>query len=330
LKSKNMFKKLLLLAITSTCSMLAASLTFEPELLNMGNLRSGATVTQFVTLHNPSAATVRLLTTKTDCGCTIANPSVRSLGAGDSTQLAVTFDSQKMKGEIFRKVRVTSSIGTFTLPVRAYVNPFGAWQAEAATINFPPSLTEERQELYWSFHHTITKEHPSPRLDSAWSSAKWLKVTVMPTKTPGRYGLKLVRLPGAPAGQSQTVVSLKTNTSDTVFTLPVSALIRGQVVVSPNPITFGTGVINQPRLKRVTVEGWAGLNPPVLKVPQGTATYEGFKDGKLEYLITVTPIKQGLANLSLVVYPPHTELSAPELPTETPALSSVPIIIRGL
>jgi hypothetical protein len=330
-----MFKKIILIflsfvAFLSLIQGQDTGLVFQPAALDLGTIKPRGALTRTVLLHNKGTTSIQLLSTKTDCGCTVASPAVSTLGAGDSTTLEVKFDSQGMTGQIFREVRVITDRGTISLPIKVYVNPFGGWRADSSSVTFPSSKSESKQDATLSFVHAVEEGQPSPRIDAAWSPAPWLEVIVLPAKTPGRYTLKLTRLPNAPAGTLQTVVNLKVNTSGETLALPVIAQVKGLVTVYPNPITMGTGIVGQPRHKQVTLEGWAGVDPPLLFVPQGTIKFHGIKDGRLVYLLTVIPEAAGILQLSMQVCPPDTQLVDGLIPSTTAVIADVPVIIRAL
>lgn len=116
-----MIRRLIFLCFVLTAGILilagcggTPAISVEPTQLDLGNIASTAPVSGTLQLTNTGSGILRIGDLRTSCGCTSAVVAEKTLGAGASTDLTITFDPLThpgLVGPVMRFVYVASNGG---------------------------------------------------------------------------------------------------------------------------------------------------------------------------------------------------------------------------
>ena len=127
---------------------------------DFGNITQGQVVTHSFIISNNGGELLKLSNVKASCGCTVANPEKNELKPGESTNIAVTFNSKGRKGPQVKTVNVTTNDPekqnlTLTIKCNIIVEESQVNQ-NGAKIFFPETqhnfgIVNEGQKVSYSF-----------------------------------------------------------------------------------------------------------------------------------------------------------------------------------
>ena len=96
-----------------TCAASKPTIRILPDTtLDLGTIVQGQKGFGTVRIKNAGNDTLRIKRVKASCGCTAALVKEHDLAPSDSTELSITFDSGKMKGEVEKEITITSNDST--------------------------------------------------------------------------------------------------------------------------------------------------------------------------------------------------------------------------
>jgi hypothetical protein len=103
----------MLLAFAAMCATAQPKLEItEGRTFDLGTISRGAVVTHNLTLKNSGSETLKLGPIEASCGCTGAIASSESLKPGETTTLAITFNSRNFTGQVHKTVTVRTTPST--------------------------------------------------------------------------------------------------------------------------------------------------------------------------------------------------------------------------
>ena len=302
-----------IITLVLTTSIRAAELT--PGLIDFGVQPQHAVLRREVILRNDSPQPLEILNIQTDCGCTVATPSVTRLSPSEQAVLQIELKTLEVRGDLRRQVVVTTNQGRHVIPVRALVNPFAGWTVEPQTIAFPPGEPDGLQEII------VSIKHASARVSSVWSPFNWLTVDFDASTS----SLRVARKAGATAGALSGFVKVRTSDPTlTEFSIPAFASVRSGLQVNPSPLMLGTTRQGQPKTLRFTLAGWSEPEAPQIVVPNGTVVLQSTEGGQRVYDVTLAARDRGLVTADLYIF------TANSNPGKDAPLMSVPVVLRVL
>lgn len=108
-----MIKKAVILYLLYTVSvfpqLLAPKVGIQQLQHDFGNINQGDVVAHTFIISNNGGDILKILDVKASCGCTAANPDKKELKPGESTNIAVSFNSKGRKGPQTKTVTVTTN-----------------------------------------------------------------------------------------------------------------------------------------------------------------------------------------------------------------------------
>jgi hypothetical protein len=221
---------------------------------DFGTVPRGAQLLFRFPWHNTEKHRVELIDTRVSCGCATATANPHVLEPGQSGTIDVAVDGRRFLGPktIFVQLLVSPGPLATTLQVSAnsradiVYNPGGIQFGVVAEGATPTQAVEIEYAgaLDW---HIEGLSQPPTHLDA--------KIDSM-YRRPGQVGYRITITlhPDAPVGDLKQSVLLKTNDpANPVIPVLVEATIRAPVVVTPNPVHFGTARVGQTVTRKVTI-----------------------------------------------------------------------------
>ena len=130
----------------------------EPMEIDLGTVNAGSSFERFLTLTNVGDGTLVLEDVKTSCGCTAASvDGIVELGAGESEQIRVTFNSKNFEGPVTKKVTITTNASNKTTQVvlKADVYKPVRWEPKYVTLNKVSAKEPNEQMLKLQFDQSL-------------------------------------------------------------------------------------------------------------------------------------------------------------------------------
>lgn len=218
----------------------AQSIKLEPSAIDLGNMKQFETRTVKVKVTNVGAGLLVIEDVHADCGCTVPELKVKSLKAGESTDLVVNFDSKQFNGQVHKLVKITSNDPDrrlVELPLTVNVKAFLIVDPAAERVGFSQSLLGEVA--------TRTVTFTAPDLELRLQAAKTekglfdVKVINGVDGDPHKAQLEVTRPARLKPGQHQDVVRVTTNVSERpTVDIEMRATISAEVSASPDIVNF--------------------------------------------------------------------------------------------
>lgn len=221
---------------------------------DFGTVPHGAQLLHRFVWRNPTTARLEITDLRVSCGCVTATPNPRVLEPGQQGTLDVAIDCRRFVGEKTVTVQLLLSPGSrgVTLLVHALSRQDVVYNPGSFQFGVVAEGTTAEQ--------TVDVEYAGSqpwKVEAVTSESNHLeaRVTEIYRRT-GQVGYRVhCQLKGsAPAGDFKSTLNLRTNDPVTpVLPIGVEALIRAAVVVTPNPVSFGTVRVGQKTQRRCTV-----------------------------------------------------------------------------
>ncbi len=210
---------------------------------DFGSVKQGATVTQTFSVFNKGNAPLKILDVQADCGCTVAEPESREIGAGSSANINVVFDTTGFRGYKVKTVRIYTNDPqdnalVFSLkgniqrdveldPARVYFGTIRRGQPETIEVKFNKYSTEET------------------KITDILGRSESIEIE----RTDTGFLVKLKDT--VPLGIFRDRIVVKTTSKETpIIHLPVFARVNGDIVAQPSDVSFG--LIEGPLVKEVS------------------------------------------------------------------------------
>ena len=255
---------------------------------DFGSVFQGERVKHIFRIDNGGPGRLTIGAVQTSCGCTVAQPTKRQVAAGDSSDIAATFDTSADRGPSQRVITVHTNDPAheaiaFTIKgdvkVKVDANP-----SPVVFEKVKHGTEASRQVLV-----TDMLDDKNFKITSITNANHDLKVTQQP-RTDGKPGAALILtlLKSAPAASFTDIINVSSSVAP--LRIPVYANVIGDVSVAPPQVSFGivkhrAGAVQFARLTNagdhsIHLLGVTSNNPKV------NATVEPLKPGR-EYKLTL-------------------------------------------
>ncbi|HVN64704.1 MAG TPA: DUF1573 domain-containing protein, partial [Candidatus Binataceae bacterium] len=269
-----------------------APLAVVPEpLFNFGTALEGTMVRHTFKVENTGKGYLDIRGVKTSCGCTAAKPTKTHLAPGESSEIAVGFDTRFESGHQERVI--TASTNDPKNP-EIKMTMQGTIKPQVAAV--PKDVDFGSVKKGTGAEKTVMLEDLMPEKEKfkagpATNSNHSIKATLEP-RTDGKPGevLHVALLPSMPIGPFDDTIKIVNNRMP--LQVDVFGAVKGDLTVSPQQVSFGIVSPGQGavRILRLTNSS-ASRAIRVLNITSDnvlvTATAEPVEDGK-QYKITVT------------------------------------------
>jgi hypothetical protein len=210
---------------------------------DFGPVPRGAKVRHAFAFTNRLAEPITVLDVRASCGCTTGAASTRVVAPGQSAVVEAEMDTRNFVGRKATVLYVSFATSggresevrlgvSSTILSDVVLNP-GSIDFGLVTRGETPTLSLTIDRL----------DAPGWRVQRMVSACKAIDATLTETARDGRsvsYLLKVSMLPQAVAGAVRDEIRLMTNDAETpVFSVPVTATIRGDLTASPAVLSLG-------------------------------------------------------------------------------------------
>jgi hypothetical protein len=247
------------LALVSTTAVTtfvqAQTISVTPARIDFGVLKPHETRKQDVVIKNTGNGVLKIREVEVTCGCTVAELAKKELGPGESTTLAINFDSKEFRGPQVKHVNVFSNDplnGAYELVITADVKVPLNWDSEQRSISFEATRAGKTCTKAWSFW---TEDVPVLQLKVE-SKPKWVDVAIVngfggnKQKSQVTFTLRADTEPGRHRGD----VTLSTNIpGEPTFTAETSAIVTLDLQLGSDRVAFNYVQPGQPLINRVRV-----------------------------------------------------------------------------
>ncbi len=235
-----LFSASLLAALLIAGAAAAQSIKLEPTFMDLGRMKQMDQKTFTVKITNVGAGLLNISDVHADCGCTVPELKVKSLKAGESTDMTIHFDTKNFAGEVHKNVNISSNDPDrpkIEFPITVFVKAILAVNPAAERIGFPKALFGEAAT------RDVTFTAPEQVLKiEAGASQKGLfgvKVTNNADGDPHKSVLTVTRPAKLEPGQHQDVVRVTTNVPERPSVdIDVRAWIAMELSATPDVVNF--------------------------------------------------------------------------------------------
>jgi hypothetical protein len=218
----------------------AQSIKLDPTAIDLGTMKQMDTRTVKVKVTNMGAGLLVIEDVHADCGCTVPELKVKSLKAGESTDLVVNFDSKQFNGQVHKTVKITSNDPdrrTVDLPLTANVKAVLIVDPVSERVGFPSSLKGEVASRTVTF--TAPEVNLKLQADKTQKGLFDIKITNGADGDPHKSVLEVIRPARMGSGQHQDVVRLATNIPERpTIDIEMRAIIAAALSASPDVVNF--------------------------------------------------------------------------------------------
>ena len=203
-----------LLLLGTTCALAATpTMSVSPGALEFGQMDQNMAKTITLTISNLGDGPLVLGEVEVSCGCTAADPVKNRLEPGESTELNVTFNSERFSGETLKYLTISSNDpfnSSLEIPVHAIVRPVMTIKPKKQAYSFAVTAGETAERI---ITFTAVDEPELVMTHRSRFNGSNLDVEVLPSETgdPKEKRVRVRLKPDAPVGLVREAVILETN-----------------------------------------------------------------------------------------------------------------------
>lgn len=306
--------------LTGGFSAAPPSVKVKESLYNFGTVFQGALVKHTFRIENAGPGVLSILGTQTSCGCTVAQPTLKQVPAGEGSDITAVFDTGSDRGPAQRIITVTTNDPQHK-QVELTLKGDVRVKVDANPVPVVFDHVKHGTEVTKQVLITDTLGDKNFKITSITHASPDLKVDQLP-RSDGKPGaiLKLTLLKSAPAAAFSDVVKVASNVAQ--VNIPVTGDILGDLNVNPAQVSFGivkphAGAIRFARLtnagnRPVKVLGVASNNHSVMAAVEPIQPGKEFKltlelrpnspDGTLRGVVAITTDDPGQPTVQLPFY----------------------------
>jgi hypothetical protein len=229
-------------------------LVVDPEEFDLGVLKQNETRDFSVTITNAGDQPLVIEDIESTCGCTVPELAVTELAPGQSTAMAIHFNSKTFQGKQTKYVHVFSNDphrSAVDLIITADIQVPLRMTPAKAMIGFRTLQVGETQTLTYTFtSEDVDELEMEPR---SWPR-DWLDVAVKPGRSPHTTLVDFTIRADAPPGRHREQIKLSTNVPDApLVTLQADVKVISDLVVNPEKVNLRVLRPEQPLKTHVRV-----------------------------------------------------------------------------
>lgn len=263
------------------------SLSVEKEKHDFGTIDDSQSQTTSFKFKNTGTGPLTISDVHGSCGCTVPKLAKTTYAPGESGEFTVTFNPHGKKGPQNQTVTITSNDpqrATRQVTISANVSPMVSVDPQVLQLGQVPKGQGKKQSV------AVTGRYPNFAATSITvSDPKALSAKVVETKAnktaDGQDAftsvVEIELLPGAPVGQVQQTLTIRTTKEDRVMNVTVLGEVMGEINVQPPRIALGALTLGQDISTTVKLTHREGKDFKIVKVEEVPA--QGDK------VLTITP-----------------------------------------
>jgi hypothetical protein len=234
---------LTILAAAAALPMVAAAQVIEvtPQVHDFGRMKQQESKTVVLSVKNQGAGRLVIEKVEPDCGCTVAEMTVKELAPGESTDLTIEFNSKKFAGKVVKNVQIFSNDPRnpvvdvmFTADVHAplLIDPV------SQKLGFEIALQGKTEQKFVTFTAT---EIPELKISVAGTRKDVFDVKVVNgfSGDPRKAALQVTLPKDMPVGKHRDNVRVMTNVPDMeTVDIELSTWINSPLAATPEEVNF--------------------------------------------------------------------------------------------
>ena len=218
----------------------AQSIKLEPNAIDLGTMNQMEARSVKIKVTNVGAGLLVIEDVHADCGCTVPELKVKSLAAGESTDMMVHFDSKQFSGPQHKLIKITSNDPDrrlVELPLTVDVKAVLVVDPPSERIGFARALAGAVETKTVTF--TAAELNLRLQADKSQKGLFDVKVTNGVGGDPHKSTVDITRPARMPAGQQQDVVRVVTNVPERpTVDIDVRAWVAMELSASPDVVNF--------------------------------------------------------------------------------------------
>lgn len=245
------------LALIATAATLAQAQTISvtPARIDFGVLKPHEVRQQDVVIKNTGKGVLQIHEVEVTCGCTVAELAKKELGPGESTTLAINFDTKEFRGPQTKHVNIFSNDpvnGAYDFIIQADVKVPLYWDSELRTIGFEITRAGKTNTKVWNFW---TEDVPALEM-KVQSKPEWVDIAIVngvegnKKKSRATFTLRA----DTPPGRHRGTIVLTTNIpGEPTFTAETATVVTQDLLLGSDRVAFNYVQPGQPLLTRIRV-----------------------------------------------------------------------------
>jgi hypothetical protein len=233
----------------------AQTISVTPARIDFGAMKPHEVKNKDVVIKNTGNSVLKIHEVEVTCGCTVAELEKKELGPGESTTLAVNFDSKEFRGQQTKHVNIFSNDpvnGAYDFIIEANVKVPLYWDSELRTIGFEVTRVGKTCTKVWNFW---TEDVPALQMKID-SKPEWVDIVIVngfggdKQKTQVSFTLRA----DTPPGRHRGTINLSTNVpGEPAFTAETATIVTQDLLLGTDRVAFNYVQPGQPLLHRVRV-----------------------------------------------------------------------------
>ncbi|RIL09460.1 MAG: hypothetical protein DCC75_06475 [Proteobacteria bacterium] len=267
-------------------------LSVAESVFDFGTVTQGTKVKHDFVVKNSGDADLIIQRVVAACGCTAVSASNEPIAAGKDTVIHVEFDTGGFSGEKLKTVRVFSNDSENPSQLLTLKGTIEAdLTVEPRSVFFEELLKNAAEQERTQIVELRTRRGSKAKIDTVKSFSKYVAVKELEGGETYRK-LAVTIDPSAPVGElrDRLIVGLSSSRENSV-NIPVFAVIKGQLALRPNQLSFGVIEGSKKLTRTANLEVLGKNTVGILKVktndPAVSAIYKQVQAGR-KYVLEVT------------------------------------------
>ncbi len=233
----------------------AQTISVTPARIDFGALKTHEVRQQDVVIKNTGRDLLKIHEVEVTCGCTVAELTKKELAPGESTTLAINFDSKEFRGPLTKHVNIFSNDpvnGAFDLVILADVKVPLYWDSQWRTVGFETTRFGTTCTKVWNFW---TEDVPALQMGVV-TKPDWVDIAIVngvggnKQKSQVTFTLRADTKPGRHRGP----ITLSTNIPDEpTFLTETATIVVQDLLLGTDRVAFNYVQPAQTLLHRVRV-----------------------------------------------------------------------------
>jgi hypothetical protein len=233
----------------------AQTISVTPAQIEFGTLKPHEVKKTDVVIKNTGKDVLKIHDVEVTCGCTVAELTKKELNPGESTILAVNFDSKEFRGPQTKHITIFSNdpvYASYDLVLTANIKVPLYWDSDVRSIGFEITRAGKTNSKVWNFW---TEDVPAlvMKVDS---KPEWVDIAIVngfggdKKKSQVTFTLRA----DTPPGRHRGTINLTTNVpNEPTFTAETATVVTLDLLLGTDRVAFNYVQPGQKLLTRVRV-----------------------------------------------------------------------------
>jgi hypothetical protein len=238
----------LISAAATTTLVQAQTISITPARIDFGVVKPHEVKNQDIVIKNTGTSILKINEVEPSCGCTVAELAKKELAPGESTTLAISFNSKEFRGPQTKHVNIFSNDpvnGAYDLLIQANIKVPLYWDSDTRNIGFEATKAGKTNAKVW---HFWTEDIPALQMKVV-SKPEWIDIAIVngvegsKQKSLVTFTLRADTKPGSQRGS----ITLGSNVpNEPAFTAEVAAFVTQDLLLGSERVSFNYVQPGQP------------------------------------------------------------------------------------